>query len=115
MVRDYKAEVKRLTEIARKQGYNVRFDWDNDTWRGMNPEAAKWLRKHKEYGSCRGRTPTRTILISKSEHNNKLKSQTLRHEIIENKLMKNNGHSYPTAHRRSCRLQSSHKPLREKY
>jgi hypothetical protein len=39
----------------------------------------------------------------------------LRHELIEAKLMKRNGNSYPTAHKHACRLQSSTKPLKEKY
>ena len=114
--RDYKAEVKHLVEIAKKQGYDVRFDWVNETWRGMNPAAAEWLRKHGEYGPHRGAIPKKTILINKhSEHNNKLRSQTLRHEIIEQNLMSKKKMSYPVAHKHSCRLQSSTKPLKEKY
>jgi len=113
--RDYKAEVKRLTDIAHKMGYRVVFNWSNGTWRGMNPEASAWLRKHKEYGDMRGRPITKAITLNKhTETNNKKRSQTLRHELIEHRLMEK-GMSYPTAHKHACRLQSSTKPLREKY
>jgi hypothetical protein len=114
--RDYKAEVAKLVEIARKHGYRVNFNWSNGTWRGMNPSAAAWLRKHKEYGDLRGRPFTRTITLNKhTETNDKKRSQTLRHELIEAKLMKRNGNGYPAAHKHACRLQSSTKPLKEKY
>jgi hypothetical protein len=97
--RDYKAEVACLIQAAKRQGYNVRFDWVNQEWRGMNPAAEAWLRKHREYGRCVGRPSTKTIRINKCERSYKKKSQTLRHELIENNRMKHKEHSYPTAHK----------------
>lgn len=106
--RNYKKEVEDLVRAAKRMGYNVRFDWSNRVWRGMNPEAAAWLLKHKEYGKHAGSIPKKTICLNKySEHNNKLRSQTLRHELVEARDMKCNGHSYPTAHKIACRKQSS--------
>ena len=111
--RNYKEEVEQLIKAARKQGYRVRFDWESHVWRGMNPEAAKWLKKHGEYGKTKGRLPTRTIELNKySETNNKERSQTLRHELIENKLMKKRGYQYPAAHKQACRKQSSIKAVK---
>ena len=111
--RDYKSEVEQLKKIANRDGRRVRFDYTSHTWRGMNPAAAKEL--HKK-GELKERPPKSTILINKhSETNNKLRSQTLRHEIIEDRLMRNKGMKYKTAHKHACRLQSSTKPLKEKY
>ena len=112
--RDYRQELNQLIKIANKEvGRRVRFDYSSSTWRGMNPSAAKELHKKGELGE---RPPKDTILINKrSETNNKLRSQTLRHEIIEDKLMQEKGLKYKTAHKHACRLQSSLKPLKEKY
>lgn len=112
--RNYKQELNQLIKIANNEvGRRVRFDYTSPTWRGMNPSAAKELH---EKGELLERPPKDTILINKySEHNNKLKSQTLRHEIIEDKLMQGGHMKYKTAHKHACRLQSGFKPLKEKY
>ena len=113
MKRDYKAEVAQLVAAANRMGYRVRFDWGSRVWRGMNPEAAKWLERHGEYGRHAGSVPSRTICINKySEHNNKLRSQTLRHELIEDRLMAKLKLPYPKAHKIACRKQSNIKAVR---
>lgn len=111
--RNYKLEVEQLKRIANQNGRRVRFDYKSNIWRGMNPSAAKELHQR---GELKERPPKDTILINKySEHNNKLRSQTLRHEIIEDKLMQEKKLPYHKAHKIACKLQSSTKPLKEKY
>ena len=111
--RNYKDELSRLIKIANKEvGRRVRFDYSSPTWRGMNPSAAKEL--HRK-GELKERPAKDTIQINKhSETNNKLRSQTLRHEIIEDKLMQERGYKYKTAHKYACQLQDSQKYLKEK-
>lgn len=111
--RNYKAEVEQLKKIANKEGRRVSFNYSSPTWRGMNPSAAREL---KRKGELKERPPKDTILINKySERNNKLKSQTLRHEIIEDKIMRERKYNYPTAHKHACRLQSNRSFLKEKH
>lgn len=111
--RNYQLEVEQLRKIANGDGLRVRFDYNSDVWRGMNPAAAKELHKR---GELKERPPKKSILINPhSETNDKLRSQTLRHEIIEDRLMRHKGMKYKTAHKHACRLQSSTKPLKEKY
>ena len=110
---NYKAEVQELKRIANKDGRRVSFNYSSETWRGMNPSAAKEL---KRKGELNERPPKDTILINRySEHNNKLKSQTLRHEIIEDRIMRRKGYSYKKAHNIACRQQSNRNILGEKY
>ena len=111
--RNYQLEVEQLRKIANGDGLRVRFDYNSDVWRGMNPAAAKELHKKGEF---KERPPKNTILINKhSETNNKLRSQTLRHEIIEDRLMRFKNMPYDKAHRIACRQQSNRNILGEKY
>jgi hypothetical protein len=90
MKRNYKQELEELKNKAKKDGLKVNMRYADKKWRGMNPAAAKELKE---------KCPPKTICVNHySETNNKKRSQTLRHELVEYNLMKN-GYHYPSAHR----------------
>jgi hypothetical protein len=107
MARNYKEEIERLKEIAHKDGRRVKLNWRNPEWRGMNPHAARELAQRGEYD---GHVHTNTLCVSSGERSNKKRAETLRHEIIEDRLMAK-GLKYKTAHKKANHLQGSLKAL----
>lgn len=108
--RNYKKEAEGLVKAAKKDGRHVDFNYQSREWCGMNPQAARELKRN---GELKERYVPNAIRINKySEKSNKLKSQTLRHEIVEDRLMRKRGMKYKTAHRHACHLQSSLKAVK---